>query len=238
MTSKSSNLNLYASDDLDVLQLQVNCTAAKTTVASVGVVEFEAQKLTLGASDTYAEIPDVGAYLVEREADRAAKYTEQNNKNTANDAAIVAEASTRQTTYDHHQGLIEAEVTRATGVEATLSAAISTESSARQTQYDGLDARVVAEVDTDRPAAIDAAKASTLASINGAKSSLDAADDALNARLDALLAGSSLDFDTLKEIVDAYQLADTNISSTITTLRTDFDALKAKYDTAFPETTP
>lgn len=233
--SKSSNLNLYASDDLDVLQLQVNCTAGKTTVSSVGATEFQAQKVTIGASDTYAEIPDVGAYLVTREADRLAKYNEQDAKNTANDAAIVAEASTRQTTYDHHQGLIEAEVTRATGVEATLSSAISTESSARQTQYDSLDTRITAETDVDRDAAINTAKASTLASINGAKSSLDSADAVLNARLDALLAGSSLDFDTLKEIVDAYQLADTNISSSITTLRTDFDALKLKYETAFPE---
>jgi len=238
MTSKSSNLNLYASDDLDVLQLQVNCTSGKTTVASVGGVEFQAEKVSLGASDTYAAIDDVGAYLVTREADRLAKYNEQDGKNTANDAAITAEAATRQTTYDYHQGLIESEVTRATGVEATLSSAISTESSARQTQYDSLDARVVAETDVDRPAAIDSAKASTLASINGAKSTLTAADTALNQRLDDLLAGSSLDFDTLKEIVDAYQLADTNISSTITTLRTDFDALKAKYDLAFPETTP
>ena len=45
--------------------------------------------------------------------------------------------------------------------------------------------------------------------------------DTESARIDAMLAGSSVDLDQLIELVDAYELADTNIVSSITTLQGD-----------------
>ena len=92
---------------------------------------------------------------------------------------------------------------------------IPAESSARYSADEALGVRIDAEV-TDRMSAV------------------KAVDD----RVDTILAGSSVNFDTLKEIVDAYQLQDTGILSTITTMQnahTDllaqFNALKLVVDT-------
>ena len=52
------------------------------------------------------------------------------------------------------------------------------------------------------------------------------------------MAGSDASLDTLKEVMDAFQSADASQISTLAGLRTSFDALKAKFDSAFPEATP
>ena len=235
MAQKSTQLNLYASDDLDVLGLDIECSNSLVNVTAQSSFAFESAKISfVGNADAAKDIDDVAQYLVDREADRAAKFAEQDGKNDTNAAAIAAETSARTSTYNQQQALITSEVSRASGVEASLQSGIDSEAATRLSTYNTLDGKVDQE-SLDRANAITAAKAQATTDINAAKALVTAGDDALNARLDAILEGTGVDFDTLKEIVDAYQLSDTQISATITTLRNDFDELKAKYDLAFPE---
>lgn len=238
MASKSSNLNLFASDDLDTLAFQVECSDALAKVSAVSTFQVDSSKISFtGNADPNKDIDDVAQYLVDREADRLAKFTLQDGKNTTNAANIAAETTARQNTYDAHAALITAEVARASGVESTLQGNIDTESASRLATYNSLDAAITQEV-ADRTAAVSSATAAATVSIDAAKADVSAGDAALNARLDAILAGTGVDYDTLKEIVDAYELQDTQISATITTLRADFEELKAKYEQAFPDPNP
>ena len=235
MAEKSSNLNLYASDDLDVLALKVECAAASVNVETTTSFVVDSKKISFtGNVDPSKDIDDVATYFVDREADRAAKFAEQDGKNDTNAANIASETSTRESTFNSQQALIQAEVTRASAAEAGIQTNIDSESASRLSQYNSIDAAITQEV-SDRAAAITAATSAATTAINVAKDQVAAGDAALNARLDALLAGSGLDYDTLLEITNAYQLKDTEIAATIATLRADFDALKLKYETAFPE---
>ena len=238
MSAKSSNLNLFASDDLDTLAFKVECSDALAKVSAVSTFQVDSKKISFtGNADPSKDIDDVAQYMVDREADRVAKFTIQDGKNTTNAANIAAETVARTNTYDSHAALISAEVTRASGVEAGLQSQINSESASRVSTYNTLDAAITQEV-SDRTAAVSAATTAATVAIDAAKADVAVGALALNARLDAILAGSGVDYDTLKEIVDAYELQDTQISSTITTLRSDFDDLKAKYDQAFPDSDP
>ena len=233
--TKSSVLNLYSSDNLDNLAFKVECNSNAVNIQSGDIFQIESKKISfVGNADPTKDVDDVAQYLVDREADRATKFAEQDTKNDTNSANITAETTARQSTYDSQAALISSEVTRASGVESSLQGQIDTESSNRLSTYNTLDSKIDQE-SLDRAAAITNATNAATASINSAKADVTAGDTALNDRLDAILEGSGIDYDTLKEIVDAYQSADTTISATITTLRSDFDALKLKYDTAFPE---
>jgi hypothetical protein len=69
-------------------------------------------------------------------------------------------------------------------------------------------------LEVDFQAALGAEESARIAADAGLQSAIDAE----KGRIDAMLSGSTVDFDTLKEIVDAYQLADTDIVTSITTL--------------------
>lgn len=235
MATKSSQLNLYASDDLDVLAFDLQVSAAKALIQTPTMFEVNSAKISFtGNADSAKDIDDVSQYLVDREAARAAKFAEEEGRNDANAAAIAAETATRTSTFNSQQALIASEVTRASGVESGLQGQITSEISTRQSTYDSLEADIAAEV-AARAAAVSAATSQATSDINNAKALVQSGDAALNARIDDILQGAGLDYDTIKEIQDAYELKDTEIVGTIATLRADFDALKLKYDTAFPQ---
>jgi len=96
---------------------------------------------------------------------------------------------------------IAAEVSRATAAESGIQADVDAN------ELDG---------DNDR--------AAIRSEFAAADTALQGNIDVETARIDAMLAGSGVDLDTLIEIVDAYELADTSIVSSITTLQADVDA--------------
>tara|TARA_R110000822_G_scaffold145984_1_gene284970 strand:- start:588 stop:1310 length:723 start_codon:yes stop_codon:yes gene_type:complete len=236
--TKSSHINLYASDDLAQLTFRAEAKTGSTEFKSAAGFTFDSAKLSLvGNADSAKDIDDVAEYLHVREADRAAKFLVQDNKNVANDTALFDETTARTTTFTQQAALITAEVSRAAGKEAQLQSQIDTELQARISNYNTLDARIAAEILARQTAFTNATNA-TASALSTASTNVATEDSALNARLDAILAGSGVDYDTLKEIVDAYELQDSTISSTVTVLRSDFDALKLKFETAFPDSQP
>jgi flagellar capping protein FliD len=52
-----------------------------------------------------------------------------------------------------------------------------------------------------------------------------------------LLDGTDIDTDQLKEIIDAYSLADTNILSQIASLQERLTTIENRYNTTFPSST-
>ena len=139
------------------------------------------------------------------------------------------------------KGDIDAEKQRAEGAEAGLQSQITSNDSdiaanaaailAEKGRAEGVEAGLQSSIDTNA-AAILTEKGRAEGVEAGLQSSIDAMDvaykaadgglqdqiDAEKGRIDAMLSGSSVDFDTLKEIVDAYQLADTDIVDSITSL--------------------
>ena len=107
---------------------------------------------------------------------------------TSNDAALASEAATRLANDNTLQGNIDA-----------LSGAVEAD---------------FATMESDFVAALGAEESARIAADAGLSGEIAAE----RGRLDAILSGSHVDFDTLKEIADAYQLADTDILSQIVTL--------------------
>jgi phage host-nuclease inhibitor protein Gam len=121
-----------------------------------------------------------------------------------------------------------------------LSGAVAADLGALQADVDQNEA----DGDTDRAlirtefAAADSALSSSVnnrmdsevAALESADTTLQNNIDVEKARIDAMLSGSSVDLDTLIEIVDAYELADTNIISSITTLQGDVTSLSGAVD--------
>lgn len=96
-----------------------------------------------------------------------------------------------------------------------------------------VDANEVASVASFAAATSDrAAVRSEFAAADASEAALRVAGDAnLQGQMDALMAGSTVDLDTLVELVAAYELADTSIVSSITTLQSDVDANELYGDT-------
>jgi len=78
-----------------------------------------------------------------------------------------------------------------------------------------------------------AAIRSEFAAADAAEAALRVSGDAaLQSQFDALLSGSSVDLDQLVELVAAYELADTSIIASITSLQSDVDQNEADADAA------
>ena len=129
------------------------------------------------------------------------------NNKAINDAAQVSDANARATLDTTLRGLITAEETRAISAEGVISSALTTEISDRESA-------ITAE-QTARASAI----ASVTASIGVQKS-----------RVDDLLSGSSLDLDTLSEIVTTFSNIDSNTLGDISQMKSQLNELISRVN--------
>jgi len=104
--------------------------------------------------------------------------------------------------------------------EADADAAIAAEAEARETA-DTTEAAARATADT----ALDTA-------YKAADTALQGNIDVETGRIDAILSGSNVDLNQIVEVVAAYELADTSIISSITSLQADVDGNEADADAA------
>jgi len=216
-------------------------------VSEFDMSELAEGKLTLptGAVKNISEISDavkVGALEPQAGGEKLVQEKHLKAVEAAAEAAIsvvegdLASEVTRATGEEARiEGKVDGEIARATGEEARIegkhdayvtsnNAALAAEVQNRidgdttlQGNIDALSGAVAADfsqMETDFVAALGAEES---ARISG-DSALQSAIDTEKGRIDAMLSGSTVDFDTLKEIVDAYQLADTDIVTSIVTL--------------------
>ena len=234
---KSHNLVLYAADNHAVVGFKVQNSAGVSQIEG-GSVELKGSKVSLvNDIDSSYSFDHLGKKIFDNKAELDAKNVSQDALIAATESAIATETSTRATEFNALQNAIVAEVGRAATAEGALQAAIDDEA-ARRINGDLYTQGIIATEATNRATAISGVESSLAASLAQKTTDFQAADTLVNDRIDAILAGSAVDFDTLKEITDAYQLADTSITATITSLQSSLADLVSRFDTAFPETAP
>lgn len=172
------------------------------------------------------EVSDRQAAITQEVSDRNAAIAVETARATAaegvNATAIAQEVSDRQAAITQEvsdrNAAIAVETARATAAEGVNATAIAQEVSDRQ-------AAITQEV-SDRNAAI----AVETARAQGVEAGIRTDVDSANSKIDAVVAGASVDLDTLVEIVNAYQNADTNILSTIVTLQNNLTTVTAQLN--------
>ena len=203
-----------SSGDIDLNDGAVENADLAGNITSDKMASFEAGQVAFsGDADAFVSSETAKHNLDLETAARVAGDTNlQNSLNTEIADRISGDATL--------QSAINAETTRATAAEAAIQADVD------QNEADGDADRAL--IRTQFAAADSALSSSVNNRIDSEVSALESADTALQnsidvekGRIDAMLSGSSVDLDTLIEIVDAYELADTNIISTITALQND-----------------
>jgi hypothetical protein len=238
MSVKSTDLELYATDDLDKSALKVEAKTAQTTLTAPDRTFLRIPILALlGTADPDHFILNLQEYLATQGTTDTTKDDAQDVLIAKNNTDLASAVVARQAGVSAVDTRITNETTRATGAESDLQDAIDAESIARSTG----DAAIQSNINTlvsDRQTAVSNLATARENAATSLRADFASADSAIGSRIDAILAGSDASLDTLKEIMDAFQTADASQISTLAGLRTSFDALKAKFDTAFPEATP
>ena len=208
MSSKRHSLNLY-DVETSVEKFDVDVHSTQVDVQYSQPIKVH-PKLELVRSDGLGTIKDVAADIVALQS------------SSGSVAALEAK-------HDSEIAAINTSI-------GTNTAAIATETAQRQAAQTA-DAAARATLETNLQASIDSntAATSTVASDlaseitnrTNADTALQSAIDVEKGRLDDLLAGSSVNLDTLVEIVNAYQSVDTSTLATITALQTQVSDLEA-----------
>lgn len=187
------------------------------------------------------------AEVAARQAAITSEITARSTADTNLQTNIDAEATSRISADNTLQANLTQEV-------SDRIADVNAEETARLAQGVSLQQNIDAEAstrlasDTTLQANLDAEISARASAVSGEATARIAADDALSAsisaeqtarlaevlverqRIDALLAGSSLDLDSLKELVTAYTTSDANILSQIAGINTSITALQAQLD--------
>ena len=203
MSSKTSNLNLYSSDNLSEKALHVVSVDAKLSMTSPNVFELNAPSFSLQGQTTPAhDIGDLGLYLKTLSDLQGSDSTTQSAAISSNTTSISVLDAREASNHAAQAALLGAETARATTAETNNSSAISAEST-RALAAEAVNASAVVSEANAR----DAADVVLQSNINAEKS-----------RLDALLAGANINLDTFVEIANAFASADTSILTTISAL--------------------
>lgn len=210
--SKSSNLNLYSSDNLDEKCLHVESKDAKLTLTSPNVFELSAPTFSIqGQTISAHNISDLGLYL------KTLSDTQTGDSTTQ--AAAIASNTTNIATLDAREaanhaaqaGLLGAETSRATTAETANASAISAEAT-RATAAEGVNAAAITSESNARSAA---------------DTALQANIDVEKGRIDSILSGAAIDLDTFQEVATAFANADSSLLTTINALDTRLTAAEA-----------
>ena len=238
MSVKSSDLELYATDDLDKSALKIEAKTAQTTLTAPDKAFLATPIVSLlSTADPDHFITNLQQYLATEATTDTTKDDAQDVLIGANNTNLASAIVARQAGVSAVDTRITNETARATSAEGDLQDAIDAEATARS----AADTTLQSNIDTlvsDRQTAVSNMATARETAATSLRTDFAAADTATGARIDAILAGSDASLDTLKEVMDAFQSADASQTSTLAGLRTSFDALKAKFDSAFPEATP
>jgi len=233
---KSKSLNLFSPDgatkfDIDVLndKVDINCE----------------QKVVIRPTlDLGTEHPNVGGLLTSIKADiinnfadsKTASNLVQTNLDTfaaTTNAAIGALQTGLASETAQRTAAVTAEATIRSNQDAATEAKLAQETSDRKSAVDTLTADIAQEAGTR--AAADASEASLRAA---AIAVLQANIDTEKARIDSVLNGSSVDLNSLKEIVDTFKASGSNTLQIITGIQSQVTALQATLATLTEGTVP
>ena len=146
-----------------------------------------------------------------------------------NAAAVSAETTRAQAAEQTLTTDLAAETTRAQTAEQTLTDNLAAETTRAQAAEQTLTTDLAAE--TTRATQAEQTLTTNLATVES-----NLATE--TSRIDSILALSADDLNSFKEIVDAYNSADSSLQNLITNLTTEFNALKAVVDSLAPPPEP
>lgn len=166
------------------------------------------------------------------------KVLEEASARASADTALQSAIDAVQADVDQNEADCDSGLASATSDRAAIRSEMAANETARDASVEAIRAALQADVDQNESDA-DAGLASATSDRAAIRSEFAAADAGLSAeigvergRVDAILAGADVDLDTLVEVVAAYELADTNIIASITSLQADVDQNESDADSA------
>lgn len=211
---------LDAGAELSVEGSMVMTLPSLKLVSTGGTIDDVATKINLNAADIASE-------AVARTSADLSIETALNDESTARQAAVAAEENARLLADAAINASISTEIVSRQTADTNLQNSIDTEIATRLSADQSID--VV--VSTNAVVASNSSMAN-LNLISATKSDLESVDLSLEnsianekARIDGILNLSTADLDSFKEIVTAYENADTNLQTLITNLTTNFQEL-------------
>ena len=166
------------------------------------------------------------------------KILEEASARASADTTLQSAIDAVQADVDQNEADADSGLASATSDRAAIRSEMAANETARDASVEAIRAALQADVDQNESDA-DAGLASATSDRAAIRSEFAAADSGLSSeigvergRIDAILAGADVDLDTLVEVVAAYELADTNIIASITSLQADVDQNESDADSA------
>lgn len=228
--NKSSNLSLFAVDDLQVKTFFMENSLSRVSITLPTKLSFIVPIIQIeGSTNPDNDIDDLALYLRTEKDNKVSEFVRVDSlisTNTANLNQEIVNRISQGTTLDLK---IDNEINRATIKENQLESELDTEVLNRK------DA-ITTEQNT-RQSAIDNLNTQLTNAINNETFERNLEINRIDGRINHLLDGTDIDTDQLKEIIDAYSLADTNILSQIASLQERLTTIENRYNTTFPSST-
>lgn len=228
--NKSSNLSLFAVDDLQVKTFFMENSLSRVSITLPTKLSFIVPIIQIeGSTNPDNDIDDLALYLRTEKDNKVSEFVRVDSlisTNTANLNQEIVNRISQGTTLDLK---IDNEINRATIKENQLESELDTEVLNRK------DA-ITTEQNT-RQTAIDNLNTQLTNAINNETFERNLEVNRIDGRINHLLDGTDIDTDQLREIIDAYSLADTNILSQIASLQERLTTIENRYNTTFPSST-
>ncbi len=225
---KSSHLNLFSPDGTKKLDIDV--LVDKTTISHPDKIVLDSVVDVGVHTDIASTLTDIKNDIINNFANSAtASNLVQSNLDTfsaATNTTIGAIQTSIATETATRTSAISAETTARVSADTTLQSNIDSEETARTSADTTLQSNIDSE-ETDR---ITADTTETNARV-AADTTITTALNVEKGRIDAILASSSIDLNSLKEIVDTYKDADNNVIKILVGLQTQISTLFSVIDT-------
>ena len=244
VAQKKSVLKLF--DGLEQTQEYKVDYSSESKIVTSYPVPAEFAGSTYKFTGTSGSVDDMLAYALQLRSD--VNYTDTRLLNeilrvsgliTDEESARISGDAAASTARSAIQSSLNSEITRATAAEGVNATAVATETARAQDAESVLQSNITAEASARQLAV--ANESTTRAQEDAYEATQRLAGDSeletkINtekARIDAILNLSSSDLDTFREIVDAYQNADSNLQTLITTLTSQISQLRSDFDAHF-----
>lgn len=234
MASKSTSLNIW-DVETKTKKLDIECHSTYVSLTADAAQELQFYPAVVlksalnGDIELRTKFGTVDAAIATANNDAAANLAVTNGNLAAYISSNDASLATVSATVTSNKAISDAnhasDAADRVALEAKLQTAIDDEE-ARALAAEAVNAANIVNEGLNRAIAVNAEEVRAIA----AEGVVQAGVDVEKARIDAMLAGSTVDLDTLAELVAAYEAADVSVLNTITALQTQVTALQATVD--------
>ncbi len=230
MSYKSSSLNLWDVETKSTkLDIDVSATEVKVQTTGSQTIKFTPVVAIGAVSDVAQKFADTDASIASGNAGSAAASALVQQNLNAYESSNNASVATISATVTANKATADAQHAADASARATLQTDLETKITSEETDRKSADATLTAGLSqevSDRQSAV-VSEASVRAS---ADTSLSSEISVERGRIDGILNGSTVDLDSLKEIVDAFTQASGDTLAVVTSLQSQVTALTQRVD--------